>query len=259
MENASAIFYSDQSITGKRKKEELLAHEIAHQWFGNSATETDWPHVWLSEGFATSMANLYLEHRYGQDTLTSILKDDRREIIEFSRKRFTPIVDTSERNDLFTLLNVNSYQKGGWVLHMLRRKLGDSLFRKCISAYYNAFAGKNASTDDLRKVVEHVSGMEQNIFFEQWLFTAGHPVLDMSWKYNDNKKEIAITITQKQKSIFSFSLELLLGKMESVAPITILVNKKLTEVKLPLSSKPSEVIADPNTSLLFEGSIIETR
>ncbi len=257
MENASAIFYNERSITGKRgHSEELLAHEIAHQWFGNSASESDWPHVWLSEGFATEMTNLYLENKYGEDTLKARLKADREEVIRFAKVRFTPVVDSSEKENYFALLNRNSYQKGGWVLHILRRKLGDTLFWKGIQAYYAGYAGRNASTDDFRKVMEEVSGIDLKEFFRQWLFTPGHPWLLINWKFNEKKKVLLLQISQQQKQLFSFPLEFSFitgGAMKNNRQ-KIFITDKITRLEIPMAARPSQVIADPDTNLLFEWS-----
>ena len=104
MENAGNIFYYQNSVAmnpeqykHNRSIEELFAHETAHQWFGDEASEIDWPHLWLSEGFATYMTHLYMEHQYGADTLQKAMKKDREEVIAFSKKRKTPVVDTSCR------------------------------------------------------------------------------------------------------------------------------------------------------------------
>lgn len=252
MENASAIFYFENSIKGDRKVEALLTHEIAHQWFGNSATEKSWPHVWLSEGFATYMTHLYFENKYGLDTLQKRLDEDRAAVIEFSKKRNTPVVDTSVSKDFLQLLNANSYQKGGWVLHMLRRKLGDTLFWRGIRNYYNLYAGKNANTDDFRKVMENASGQNLKSFFQQWLFTPGQPVIRTSWKYDAKKKTAIITIEQIQEKLFSFPLELLIktGSSESVKKIDIA--KKLTTFIIPAQNDRIHVIADPNYNVLFQ-------
>src|SRR6266700_4268795 len=129
MENAGAIFYSENTVTGTRVSESLLAHEIAHQWFGDMATETDWSHLLLSEGFATYMTILYFENKYGPDTARSMRTEDRNQVIEFAKKYKKPVVDSSVTNYM-ELLNANSYQKGGWILHMLRMEAGDSAFWK---------------------------------------------------------------------------------------------------------------------------------
>ncbi len=129
MENASCIFYAENSVTGKGKAEDLMAHEIAHQWFGNSVTENDWHHIWLSEGFATYLTAVYQEKTYGKEKLDETMKSARDRVIGFYLRSPRPVVDTTV-TDLMKLLNANSYQKGAWVLHMLRRELGDDLFWK---------------------------------------------------------------------------------------------------------------------------------
>lgn len=256
MENASAIFYSDESsISGERKSESLLAHEIAHQWFGDMATEADWSHLWLSEGFATYMSILYFEHKYGNDTARQMLTKNRQQVIDFARKRQRPVVDSSVTNYM-ELLNANSYQKGGWVLHMLRRQLGDSIFWKGIKTYYNRFAGKNAITGDLCKVMEEVSAKNLKPFFMQWLFTAGHPRLNVTWKYNAVKKVVDLTVIQQQETLFQFPLEIQLnGSFTKKIDIT----NRETKVAISFTKKPATVTIDPQVNLLFEGRINEKK
>jgi len=255
MENASAIFYSDDaSITGTRKSESLLAHEIAHQWFGDMATEADWSHLWLSEGFATYMTILYFEHKYGIDTAKKMLAKDRVKVIEFARKNLRPVVDSSVTNYM-ELLNANSYQKGGWALHMLRRQLGDAAFWKGIQLYYTRFAGKNAVSADLCKAMEEVSGKDLKQFFHQWLFTAGQPKLQIQWKYNAGKKTIDITVIQQQNELFQFPLELMIGNGLTKQ---VSIKDRETHLSIPIAAKPAAIIADPNINLLFEGSVKET-
>src|SRR5690606_4875147 len=125
MENASNIFYDENSVTGTRMNEGLVAHEVAHQWFGNAVTEADWPHLWLSEGFATYLTHVYHEFTYGRDALAAGLARDRDRIAAFAAQQpQRPLVDTTYA-DPTALLNPNSYQKGGWVLHLLRQRVGD--------------------------------------------------------------------------------------------------------------------------------------
>jgi Aminopeptidase N len=251
MENAGAIFYSEESITGTRKSESLLAHEIAHQWFGNMATEADWSHVWLSEGFATYLTILFFENKYGIDTARFMLSENRQKVIEFARKKLRPVVDSSVTNYM-ELLNANSYQKGGWVLHMLRRRLGDSTFWKGIRLYYDRFAGKNAVTADLQKVMEEVSGQDLVSFFHQWLMTPGHPVLYIQWTYN--RKEVVVTVIQQQARTFAFSLELMFGKEVK----TMDIKDRKTSFRFSVKEKPV-VMADPFVNLLFEGKLREVK
>ncbi|SDT64989.1 Peptidase family M1 [Mucilaginibacter mallensis] len=245
MENSSAIFY-DEKLIGLRYDEELMAHEIAHQWFGDAVTEKSWQNLWLSEGFATYMTNCYLEHKYGIDTLKKREMADRRKVIKFERERLTPVIDSAVKDNYVQLLNANSYEKGGWVLHMLRRKLGDTLFWKGIRAYYAKEEGVNANTTDLRLVMEQVSGQNLEPFFKQWLYTSGHPELSVNWKYDADKKAISIQITQKQDKLFEFPLTYVIGK----ETYTIYIRNKDTTITIAAHVKPKTIKMDPDVDLL---------
>ncbi|MBV8390777.1 MAG: M1 family metallopeptidase [Mucilaginibacter sp.] len=245
MENSSCIFYFEESV-GDRGIEELMAHEIAHQWFGDAASETNFSHLWLSEGFATYMTNVYLEHQYGLDTLKKRLRADRETVFDFEKKRKTPVVDTSVHSDYMVLLNANSYQKGGWVLHMLRRKLGDEAYWKGVRAYYAKYDGGNANTGNLRAELEKASGQNLEHFFKQWVYTAGAPHLKVNWRYNATKKLVDVTVTQKQAIAFDFPLEIsVAGKRRVVS-----VKNKVTTLFIPVKAKPSSIVVDPNVNLL---------
>jgi aminopeptidase N len=260
LENAGAIFYAEGSVTGTRRSESTVAHETAHQWFGDMATETAFSHLWLSEGFATYMSALYMGSKYGHDTLIYTLKKDRLRVVNFYKTYKQPVVDTYA-TDYMKLLNANSYQKGGWVLHMLRIKLGDDVFYKSIRKYYSTFAGKNANTDDLRKVVEQVSGENLQPFFQQWLYTAGHPDLDVTWAYIPGKKTVQVTVAQKQAHVFFFPLEVQWKGVAGGKAVTSHFNitKQKQVFTVSTAGKPVDVTLDPNTHLLFEGSIHEAQ
>ncbi|QEC67596.1 M1 family metallopeptidase [Panacibacter ginsenosidivorans] len=251
MENASAIFYFENSVTDKGL-EGLLVHEITHQWFGDNATEKDWSHLWLSEGFATYMTHLYHEEKYGEDSFNNRLKADREKVIAFSKTRNTPVSDTSASNNLMQLLNANSYQKGGWILHMLRRKVGDSLFWQSIRAYYDIYKGSNANTNDLRKVFEDVSKQDLKDFFQEWIYTSGQPELDIKWSYNKKKKEITLIIEQQQKHFFTFSLDITINK--SVLK-TIDIKDKTTTISFTCDAEPNLIELDPKVNLLFNAAL----
>jgi aminopeptidase N len=245
MENAGAIFYFEDS-PGSKGIEELMAHEIAHQWFGDAASEKSFAHLWLSEGFATFMTNIYLEHKYGIDTLRKRLIEDRALVIGFEKRRLTPVVDTAVKTNYMQLLNANSYQKGGWILHMLRRKLGEDAFWKGIRNYYAKYDGGNANSNDLCTMLEQASGQNLKPFFKQWLYTAGHPQLAITWKYNPARKSVDIAVSQQQAELYNFPLELMVdGKLHSLS-----IKNKETSVQLPVSGKPSILKVDPNVNLL---------
>ncbi|WP_259065504.1 M1 family metallopeptidase [Mucilaginibacter sp. X4EP1] len=249
MENAGAIFYFENSVTSKGI-EELMAHEIAHQWFGDGASEKSFAHLWLSEGFATYMTNLYLENKYGSDTLKKREKADRVIVLKFEKRRLTPVVDTAVKDDYMQLLNANSYQKGGWVLHMLRRKLGDTTFWKGIRNYYAQYNGANANTDDLRRVMEQTSGQNLEHFFKQWLYTAGHPQLNINWKYDADKGVINISINQNQDVLYDFPLQIAVnGELHNID-----IKEKNTIVQFAATANPV-VVVDPDVNLLAEFNV----
>lgn len=250
VENAGTIFYFENSV-GDKSIESLLAHEIAHQWFGDAASETDWPHLWLSEGFATYMTHLYLEDTYGTDSLKKRMITDRADVVKLSKKKFTPVVDTTGSKAPMNLLNANSYQKGGWVLHMLRNKLGDSLFWQSIRKYYASYSGKNATTEDLQKIFENVSGQNLNDFFKQWLYTTGQPELQVKWKYNSGKKGLSINVVQLQTTPFKFPLEINVGDKKTVLNIS----ERNTSTEVAVDKAPQVITLDPDVKLLFHATI----
>ncbi|MCV6630733.1 MAG: M1 family metallopeptidase [Flavobacteriaceae bacterium] len=253
MENASNIFYYENSVTGKRKAESLLAHEIAHQWFGNSATESNWSHLWLSEGFATYFTNLYMESKYGKEKLKERMQTQRQEIIAFSKKRYTPVIDTQTKN-LMQLLNANSYQKGGWFLHMLRMQTGDEVFWEIIKDYYQNFQLANADTEDFKKTVQQHYDPKKNYldtFFQQWLSQAGHPILQHSW--NQEGKQVSLQLQQKQNNSFVFPLEIAVHYLDgSVEKRSLYIVDKKHNWNWKSKKKIKDIVLDPEVKLLFE-------
>ncbi|MEN8203563.1 MAG: M1 family metallopeptidase [Bacteroidota bacterium] len=251
MENASCIFYREGSVTGLRKDETLFAHEIAHQWFGDAVSEMDWHHIWISEGFATYLTDLYIEHTRGREAFVASMLDEKDQVLRFARRRLAPIIDTTLPVSV-RLLNKNSYEKGGWALHMLRRELGDTLFQECIQNFYEEYKFGNALTGDFQKVVEILSGRSFEDFFQQWFFQAGHPVISATWKKRGKKIHVKISQHQKQ-FIFDFPLDIKLvnDKGESFTE-TLSIQAPVQDFTLHPSFKPSKLILDPDSWLLFE-------
>ncbi|MGY3214589.1 M1 family metallopeptidase [Mucilaginibacter sp. HD30] len=251
MENAGAIFYFENS-PGDKGIESLMAHEIAHQWFGDAASEKNFYNLWLSEGFATYLTHYYLENKYGVDTLKKRLIADRTKVISFEKSRLTPVVDSSVKENYMPLLNANSYEKSSWVLHMLRRKLGDDVFWKGIRQYFTKYNGSNANTDDFRKVMELVSRKDLSVFFKQWLKMAGHPVLKVSFDTSTEKGKIVVKVEQQQAFLYDMPLEYVVNKQA----FTVNLKGRLTtfKVQLPIN----DIVFDPNINSLAEINITDT-
>lgn len=250
LENAGTISYFENSVTGKNEVEGLIAHEIAHQWFGNSASENDWNHVWLSEGFATYFAILYQESVYGDEKRKDELALDRKQIIDYYTKKPSPIVDPSIK-DPMKVLSTNTYQKGGWVLNMLRHKLGDETFWKGIREYYASFQNSNAMTVDFRKAMEKVSGQNLESFFQQWIFTKGFPEIKWDWSYKKGKVSVSLEQLQEHH-IFQFPVEIRIQKDDKSTISLVQVNKKKSTFEIEVESRPTSVNLDPNLWLLYE-------
>jgi len=251
MENAGCIFYAENSVTGKNQDENLIAHETAHQWFGNSVTERNWHHVWLSEGFATYLTHLYNEHFYGEEFFRQALIKDRERVIRFANRKLAPVIDTTIVN-YNNLLNTNSYQKASWFLHMLREKIGDSLFLGSLQEYYRIFKDSTALTADFQNIVENISGQKLNDFFNQWLYQMGFPKLKVD--LNLMKSNMALKITQVQENyLFSFPLEIEVNLINGDKIYqTIEIKDRETKINIPFDEKVEKVVLDPAVKLLFE-------
>jgi aminopeptidase N len=248
LENASAIFYSENSVTGRGNAVRLIAHELAHQWFGDCVTEADWHHIWLSEGFATYLTSFYMESLSGKERLEEDMKRTREMVLRAYKEKPAPVVDTTITN-LMDLLSVNSYQKGGWILHMLRSEIGDTGFVRGLRLFYSRYRYSNVRSIDFQHVMEEISGRDLDRFFHQWLYVAGQPELKI-WKKQSRKTGVTdIFIEQTQKNLFEFHLDLKITDSSGESIMTVAIKDKLT--KISLSSPVSGIIPDPYVRLLF--------
>ena len=257
MENASSIFYAENTVTGNRKSEDLIAHEIVHQWFGDMVTEKNFSHLWLSEGFATYLANIYLEKKYGRELFQNRLLKDRDMVINFERERNSPVLDST--HNLMELLNANSYQKGSWVLHMLRTEVGDSVFHTIIKKYYSKYKGGNAETADFIKVAEETSGKNLEPFFKQWLYNPGLPHLKAWWNQLNNG-QIRLSVEQMNSNAFQFPLELRITYKNGKSEIkNFEIKDAFSSFDVPVTGDVIKVQLDPNVRLLFDGAIHKSK
>ncbi len=256
MENASCIFYAESSVTGDRSEEDLYAHEIAHQWFGDMASEKSFAHLWLSEGFATYMTDIYFEHKYGREAFLKRLQKERGEAIDFAKTSTHPVVDST--TDLMSLLNANSYQKGAWVLHMLRQEVGDSAFHKIIQAYYNKYKGSNADTRDFEAVAEKVSGKDLKPFFDQWLYQAGIPAINIFWEYTKGNVHVTpFKITNLSDYQLPIDVQFIYRNGRTERHTLSLSFPSQGTFAIPSKEKPLKVIVDDGVKLLAEVRLSE--
>jgi aminopeptidase N len=243
MENATAIFYDEKLYREKKLDDVLVAHETAHQWFGDAVTPKEWPHLWLSEGFATYLAALWKGHADGDSAFRATMRKAADEVLS-SKESDRAVVDTAQR-DLMELLNTNSYQKGAWLLHQLRGLVGDSAFFAGLRRYYTSHKDSAAVSSDFARVMSESAGKELDWYFRQALSQPGYPILDVRWKHKGKKLTLDIAQTQKPEwgTYRIPNLELLVdGK-----PVRVTVDgRKTRQVIEEISRRPKTVEVDPN-------------
>jgi aminopeptidase N len=259
MEAASAIFYSSGSVSGTRslRWRNVVIHEIAHQWFGDAVTESDWNDVWLSEGFATYFTLLFIEHAYGRDDFAAGLRDSRKTVLDFYAK--TPDYRVVHENlaDMAQVTSAMTYQKGSWVLHMLRQSMGDDRFWTGIRDYYARHRNGNASTTDFRLAMERASGLDLSAFFQRWLYRGGVPRVEGTWTWDAGAKQVVVELRQAQAGEpFRLPVELGItvpGARPRVERVDL--SGRSGRFTFPVEQEPAAVDLDPNVRLLIDGHL----
>jgi aminopeptidase N len=258
MENTSATTLTDSTLhtdatENLRSSEGLVAHEMAHQWFGDLVTCKDWSHIWLNEGFATYYETLYRGHKHGRDDMIYELYQRARQITGMAND-VNAIVrrDYDKPREMFGYL---AYPKGGWVLHMLRSELGEDLYRRCIKTYLERHQYGNVVTEDLRAVIEELSGRSYDQFFDQWVYHAHHPELQVAYAWDEKTKLAKLSLRQVQKLgdnvlLFNFPLTVRFKGGFGLADRVIRVRQKEEDFYFPLNSAPKIVRLDPDYTLL---------
>ena len=254
MEQASAIFYGEKGVASGRGP---VVHEVAHQWWGNAVTERDWDDVWLSEGFATYFTHLYTEQFSGRDAFVRALKNDVGVIVQSQLKAPDQPIIHRNLSDMSRVLNRLVYQKGAWVLHMLRGIVGPDTFQAGLRTYYRRYRNLNASTDDLRQVMEQASGMNLEWFFDQWLRRPALPKLSGTWAYDAGAKRVVVDLRQTQNGE-PLRLPIEIGITASDGAPVVAHRVELTgaagQFTIPAAAEPASVVLDPNTWVLLESA-----
>ncbi len=270
MENSSAIVFpstffelrKDEQMSAHfgipARIEEIVSHEIAHQWFGDTVTESTWADLWLSEGFATYFAGLFIEKYDGEEAFRDYLRRAAERYFSYEQQRRAPIHDT-ETADLNNLLNPNNYEKAAWVLHMLRRRLGDEAFFKGLRGYYNAHRDGNATAEDLRDALEKASGQKLGDFFARWIYGSGYPRYELSWTWKDDGAkgfELSITLHQNQMDeAFLDPVPVEISTADGKQRETIQPSGKVAVTRVRLKSQPTAVRIDPDETILKEVAV----
>ncbi|HKV24316.1 MAG TPA: M1 family aminopeptidase [Candidatus Acidoferrum sp.] len=260
MENSSATTNTSSSLRSPKlvpeyptDEDDLISHELGHQWFGDLVTCKDWGDVWLNEGFATFMETVWTEAHFGKDQADYDRWEAARGWFVQHDLFEKPIVrfDFSDSGEF----DGNAYTKGGWVLYMLRHQLGDDAFYAGLRRYLEVNRGKNAVTSDLVEAIEQATHTNVDEFFNQWLYGAGAPMLDLSYKYDDARHQVALTVTQTQKiegrvGLFRFPADVEITTASGAKLFPITVSKASEVFDFPSDSAPLMLLFDKGGQIL---------
>ncbi|HEY0456844.1 MAG TPA: M1 family aminopeptidase [Verrucomicrobiae bacterium] len=258
MENTSITTLNDNTLhtaasENLRSSQGLVAHEMAHQWFGDLVTCKDWAHVWLNEGFATFYDALYEGHKHGPEAMTYGFYGSAKGI--FSQLNDTNSIVRRRINTPEEMFDYLAYPKGSWVLRMLRAQLGEDLYRRCIKTYVQRHQYGNAVTEDLNSIIEELSGRSFDRFFDQWVYHAHHPELGVTYSWDESAKLAKLTVTQNQKLsenvlLFQFPLAVRFKCKSGTFDRTIDVKERAGDFYFALPDAPRTVRIDPEFVVL---------
>ena len=252
MENSSAIFYDEKRYRNRTLDETLVAHETAHQWFGDAVTEADWHHLWLSEGFATYLAALWRAHADGDSAFRGDMRKAAAKVFESADTR-KPILDTTAQ-DLIGLLNSNNYEKGAWVLHQLRGLVGDSVFFSGLRRHYLTFKDSTALSADFARIMSQAAGRDLEWYFRQALTQPGYPMLDIRWKHQGRRLTFDITQTHPPEW-GAYRIPNLILLVDGT-PVRLEVNGRETrQVVEGIGSRPKNIVVDPKSWWLLRSTV----
>lgn len=256
MENITATTMADTEIFFARYNrnlvDDLVAHELAHSWFGNLVTCKNWTELWLNEGFATFMEAAFREKFYGREDYMRKIREDADEFMAadaVSRRR-PPLFNPAAKPETLFDEPAFVYEKGGVVLHILRETVGDEAFWKAVNVYLNRHKFGNVETADLQKVMEEASGKDLSWFFKQWVYGKGYPKLNVRQSYSPSTKKLTLTVSQTQKieagapSAFVLPVELQIQTGEEIKREKLEINQRQQTFSFSLDKAPKKVVFD---------------
>ena len=259
MENTSASVFMESLQSGPRELvdrnwDDIIAHELFHQWFGDLVTLESWANLPLNESFANYSEHLWNEHFLGKDEGDLIGFKEKQQYLSESMRKNEPLIryNHNKPDDMF---DSHSYAKGGRILHMLRYELGDDAFFEGLRLYLKRHAYKNVEIHDLRLALEEVSGRDLNWFFNQWFLRPGHPVLRLESNYDG--KDLTIVCEQNQDTSYfpvyqiNFPVEIRLPGGKTRREI-LKINSISDTFRFPMAGEPEMVLFDPDVSVLAE-------
>jgi aminopeptidase N len=247
MEHQTITGIGSNFVSGKKYFNNVYVHELAHHWWGDAVSPSIWKDIWLNEGFATYSEALYEEHVGGKKALQSFMLG--KSINDFKGTLYNP------KDNLF---GSTVYDKGGWVLHMLRYETGDSLFFKILRTYFETYKYKNASTDDFKKLCESITGKDFTKFFDQWIYNGvGKIELQYNWSAHEisgeYKVDISVLQIQKEYDTYIFPLEFKITTGTDTNMLkTFFIDQRQKNIEITLKEMPINIEPDPSDWLLAD-------
>jgi len=237
MENATAtilnsrIFHT-QSAVPNYSPEMLIAHELAHQWFGDLLSVKTWPHFWLHEAFATYFTDLWFEFQYGKDEFRRRRLEQNRWYLDY--RKDIPLHDVRRPDSPFIpadFYGMLAYYRGAAILHTLRFELGDEIFQRAIQTYVQRFQFGGVESEDFRQVLEEISGRDLAFFFNQWIYGAGHPIFKVDWSWDASTKRVELKVAQIQEKAPAMDV------FQVTVPLEIIAGKQRIFTRLALNQR----------------------
>jgi aminopeptidase N len=261
MEWVTATMFGEWVLTerrmGVRARSPVVAHELAHQWFGNLVTCRDWGHLWLNEGFAIFFGQmLYTEHWRGRDAYAHAVESFSQNYFREGRRYKRPLAtNLYERPD--SMFDDHTYAKGGVTLHTLRRHLGDKVFLQGLRHYLTKYRHTAVDSHDLCVAMTEGTGINLERFFDQWVYKPGHPVLDYAWTWDEVKKQVVLTVKQVQDTkdgtpVYDLNATVGLISGGGVRREKAIINATEQQIRVGAASKPDAVLLDPDHDFLRE-------
>ena len=260
MENTTATTLYEHVLLDERaaidiSSDDLIAHELAHQWFGDYVTCRAWYEAWLNEGFATFFEHVWREKDLGRDEYDYGLKGDLAAYLGEAHGRYRRAIVCQDYDAPLDLFDRHLYEKGGLVLHALRAELGDALFWGGVHAYLAAHPRGGVETRDLQRAMEDVSGRGLGRFFEQWIHKPGHPELEIVVAWEKGILTVAArqtqSVTDGVPACFELPLDLDLGDAEGgVTRRTLRIVERQQAFALPVPLRPAFVVVDPGARII---------
>ncbi len=249
MENETMTTWSPNLVSGDRAYEGTVAHELAHQWWGDLVTCGTWMDIWLNEGAATYFDALFTEHFYGEVAFRAQMINNRWDYYQWEEDyegRF-PIYDPDY------MWGGTVYKKGSWILHMIRSQVGFDTFVDIYQEWADRYRYESATTADFQQVIEDVTGEDWDWFFDQWVYLAGYPEYQVSW--NTSAGNLYLTIDQIQTvdevtPLFDMPLDLLIRTPAGDVETTVRVDQQSETFIIMIPADPTRVILDPGMKVL---------